>query len=416
MATKVLCSAYHASLLLLGSVWASCASGQLATIPSPPGFEQPGSAGIAYAGYQLGFRAEAGLVPTSNIRMDPSEEADTKRIFALSAMANSDWKKHNLSAELDYFVQDAFDSAYEAQDNHTLSGSLRTRVELGNNMIFRGALARQSTIIGNNHVDRFNGFINGTAINDSLTSGFEWDNQTWFVSGMGNYVDVLNETDNLDLDQLLSQSLDRQEWQFTLQVGKHMPWGNAYVFIGDQGIDYTSSGMGEMPNRDSDGWRVGTGAQWTSGKLNGSASAIAFRQVFDTNEIRALDAVVGTLQVSYQLRPELSLATLVQRSFAETNIEGYAGLFTHTYFIGMVYAASEKLYLKLGPSINRSQVSNASMATTRSALEFSAGWQINPSVEWFFGVTLTDQSANDPALASQQYAEHTAKISLVLTR
>ncbi len=396
------------ALLLQSSAFA-----QLATVAAPQGFEQP--ADVKFGNFNVSSRAEAGLSPTSNIRLDASEESDIKRILSLSGNANSDWQKHNLAASINFFAQDAADSAHEAQDNEALSGSLMSRFELGGNTILRGGLQRQQSIIGKNHVDQFNGFLHGTTTSSMASYGVEWDNQRWFVSGMGQYVDVFNDTDVQGVDDVMEQSLDREESQLTLQAGRHFAWGNAYAFVGSQAINYDASASIQMSNRDSDGWRAGAGVEFSHGRLRGAVSAITFTQDFDTNTIKDLHATVGTVQVGFQINPQFSLSGLLQRNFSETNIEGSAGIFTNTYFVGVMYSPTPKFYFKLGPAYNRSQMSDSSMATKRVSWEWASVWQIHPRAALSFAASHSDQRVNNPAMLSQQYDETSGTLSVVVT-
>lgn len=391
----------------------SSAFAQLATVSAPQGFGQP--KGIKLGTFNISTRAEAGLTPTSNIRLDSSEESDIKRILALSGSANSEWQRHNLAASIDIFAQDAADSAHEAQDNEALSASLLSRIELGGHAILRGGLQRQQSIIGKNHVDQLNGFLHGTSTNTMATFGTEWDNQQWFVSAMGQMASVKNDTDVQGVDEVMEQSLDRKESQMTLQSGRHFSWGNVYGFVGAQTIDYDASLSLQMGSRDSDGWRVGGGVQFARGKLRGAVSAITFTQDFDTDSIRDLHATVGTVQLGYQISERFALSGLMQRNFSESNIEGSAGIFTSTYFAGLMYSPTQQIYFKVGPAYNRSQLADSGSATKRVSWEWASVWQAHPRAALSFAVSHSSQGVNDPGMAGQQYDETSGTLSLVMT-
>jgi len=384
---------------------------QLVTVPAPPGFEQPVNTRLG--GFVLGTRAEAGLVSTSNIRLDPAEESDTKRILALSANASSDWQKHNLAASVDYFAQDAADSRHDDLDNEALSGALRGRYELGGNAIARASLQRQQSLVGKNHVDQLNGFLHGTTTSSMAGYGLEWDNQRWFLSAMGQYVDVMNDTDIKTVDAVMVESLDRKEAQGTLQAGRHFSWGNVYGFVGSQAIRYAASASLTLADRDSSGWRAGAGTQFSHGKLRGAVSAIRFAQDFDTTSIRNTFATVGTVQLNYQLSQQFALSGLLQRSFSETNIPDTAGIFTTTYFLGMLYAPAQSWYVKLGPAFNRDQLADSSLATKRVSWEGQAVWQAFPRVAFSLSASHSDQRVTDPSMLSQQYDDTSVTLSAV---
>jgi hypothetical protein len=399
-----------AGMLLLVT---NSALAQLSTVSAPAGFGQ--STGVKMGSFNVSSRAEAGISPTSNIRLDSSEESDIKRILALSGSANSDWQRHNLAASIDFFAQDAADSAHDAQDNEALSASLLSRFELGGNAILRGGLQRQQSIIGKNHVDQLNGFLHGTSTNTMVSYGAEWDNSQWFLSAMGQMANVKNDTDVQGIDDVMEQSLDRNESQVTLQSGRHYPWGNVYGFVGAQAIDYDASLSLQMGSRDSDGWRVGGGAQFSHGRLRGAVSAITFTQNFDTNSILNLHATVGTVQLGYQLSERFTLSGLLQRNFSESNIDGSAGIFTSTYFAGVMYSPAPQIYFKLGPAYNRSQLADSSSATKRVSWEWASVWQVHPRAAVSFAASHSSQGVNDPGMAGQKYDETSGTLSLVLT-
>jgi len=395
-------------MMVSGSAFA-----QLSTVSPPAGFGQP--TGIKIGSFNVSTRAEAGLTPTSNIRLDSTEESDIKRILALSGSASSDWQRHNLAASIDLFAQDVADSAHDAQDNEALSASLISRFEIGGNAILRGGLQRQQSIIGKNHVDQLSGFLHGTSTTTMASYGAEWDNQQWFVSAMGQMADVKNETEVQGIDDVMEQSLDRNESQMTLQSGRHFTWGNIYGFVGAQAIDYDAYQSLQTGSRDSDGWRVGGGVQFSRGKLRGAVSAITFAQNFDTNSIRDLHATVGTVQLGYQLSERFTLSGLLQRNFSESNIEGSAGIFTSTYFAGVMYSPTPQIYFKLGPAYNRSQLADSSSATKRVSWEWASVWQVHPRAAVSFATSHSSQGVNDPGMAGQQYDETSGTLSLVVT-
>ena len=387
------------------------AHAQLVTVSAPPGFEQPVNTRVG--SFVIGTRAEAGLISTSNIRLDPSEEADTKRILAVSANASSDWQKHNLAASVDFFGQDAKGSRHDDLDNEALSGALRGRYELGGNAIARASLQRQQSLIGKNHVDQLNGFLHGTTTSSMAAYGLEWDNQRWFLSAMGQNVDVVNDTDIKAVDDVMVESLDRKESQGTLQAGRHFSWGNVYGFVGSQAIQYVASESLTLADRDSSGWRAGAGTQFSHGKLRGAVSAIRFAQDFDTTSIRNTFATVGTVQLNYQLSQQFALSGLLQRSFSETNIPDTAGIFTTTYFLGMLYAPGQNWFVKLGPAYNRDRLADSSLATKRVSWEGQAVWQAFPRVAFSLAASHSDQRVSDPSMLNQQYDDTSITLSAV---
>jgi hypothetical protein len=397
---------------MAGILASTQAAAQLQSLPTPPTFEP--HTPLRVHGFDLGFRGEASLAPTSNVRLNQAEDADTRRTVVLSGNAASAWQKHNLMGSVDIVRQDLADSKNKSLNNNTFSGSLLSRWEIGGGRILRGGVQRQETIIGHDHVDQLNGFVNGVATTTSGTYGIEWENAKYFVSLMGQHNDVTNDSELLAGNALLNQSLDRNEDQATLQAGRRYAWGSAYAFAGTQGINYEASG-GASPDRDSEGHRFGAGLQFMRGNMRGSASMITFSQDFDTPLIDNLDATVGTLDFGVMFGQQFAVTTLAQRAFAETNIPGIAGVFTNTFFIGGMYAPKQDLYFKLGPSYNRSQLAGNAAATKRKGWDFTSAWQVNKHVELTLGMSYVDQTANDSMLAGQVYDETSGKLALVLT-
>jgi hypothetical protein len=391
----------------------SLAFGQLSTVPAPAGFGQP--SGAKFADYHVSARAEAGLAPTTNIKLDPSEESDIKRIISLSATADADWQRHDLAASVNFFSQNAADSAHDMQDNNAFSGSLNGRYELRANTILRAGLQRQQSIIGKDHVDQLNGLLHGTATSSMANYGAEWDNSRWFVSAMGQFVDVINDSNTQDAGNVIVQSLDRKESQLTIQSGRRVDWGNIYAFAGGQTVSYAASDTVQFARRDSEGWRIGGGAEFLVGSVRGAVSIIKFTQNFDTDSIPDLHATVGTAQFNYQISEKLLMSVLLQRNFSETNIAGVAGIFTSTYFAGVRYTPAATLYFKLGPAYNRSQLAGTSIATKRVSWEWASVWQFHDRAALSIGISHSRQGVNDTAMMSQQYDETGGTLSLVLS-
>jgi len=402
------------SLTVCGAslLWQSAALAQVAGLPAPASATGPNA--LVLGDFRVTSQAQAGLTHSSNIRLDASEQADNKAVVSLGGNAESTWQRHHLAASVSAFAQDVQERRHDDLDNETLSGSLQGRFELGGGAIVRGALQRQQSLIGKNHVDQLNGLLHGTSTTDLGSYGLEWDSPRWFLSATGQQARMHNESDVATAGKAEVQALDRTERQATLQVGRHLSQGNVYGFVGTQAIDYDAAPGLALQERDSRGWRAGAGSQFRFGKWQGALSAIRFTQNFDGAAIRDQHAVVGTLQLNYPLRDTLTLSSLLQRSFAETSIDGIAGIYTRTLFLGLVQSFSPQWYVKAGPAWHRDQLASSSMATRRTSWEAQTVWQWHPRAALVLDLSWTRQRASDARLLAQQFKETSASLSLQL--
>ncbi|WP_420402302.1 outer membrane beta-barrel protein [Nisaea sp.] len=401
-----------AGLIAIGGAGAATpAQAQTAPLPSVQGFEQP--SGLVYGGFEFFTRAQAGMQLTDNIRLDPTEETDFKRVLAINGVARSTWKRHALAATLGYVDQQALD--LRDQKSNALSGTLSGRYDFSDEFNLRGGILSEESIIGKNDPLQFNGNLNGTTQTNTLESAFGWDDKSHFVNLLGRYQDISNDTkiDVTDVNRLQSQ--DRVEYNLTLEAGKHYSWGKASVFGGPIRIRYSGSDFILPEDRDSDGGRAGISIQYQQGNLSGLFRAIGFAQYFNAPTIGEVISAVGTAQLSYQIDETWGVGGVLERTFDETNIETSGGLFTNLAGIAALYKPREDIYVKVGPTYRFYEIEGTPYEAESFSFDATAAWQVHDRVELMFNASASNQIVNDAFLSNLQYSEANATVSVVVT-
>lgn len=374
---------------------------QLEMIPSPAEFDAPHPHKLG--SFDVIGLLEAAWVPTSNIKLDSTEESDVQRIFLISGSASSDWPRHAVETSFEVLVQDVADAAHDAQDNEAVSASIAAHYEINDQARLIMGAQRQQSIIGKDHVDQLNGFKHGLSTNDLFQVGSEWSLKGWSLGIEGQLADIYTEND-IEFNALqIRQSLDRRELDTTLDLERRFLWGRAYAFTGTQSVRYDASKNLGMSDRDSDGWRIGGGLEFRHGNWQGAMNLIFFAQDFQTTGIEDATSIVGSLDFTYRLNDRFAMSSLIDRSFFETNIEGSAGIYATTYFIGLMYAPTPSSYIKFGPSVSRSRLAGSNSATEQTSLDVEFGSKLSPKVDLIISASSASQTVNDPSLLDQQY-------------
>lgn len=390
---------------------AAPAEAQIAPLPPTPGFEQP--SGLTAGGFNFFTRLQAGLQATDNIRLDPTEESDLKKILAVNAVAQSAWQRHALAATVSYVDQKAVDVT--DQESNALSGTVSGRYDFTDELNLKlGALSEES-IVGKNDPEQFAGNLSGTTQTNTLEAGLEWDNKTYFVNLLGRYQEISNDTE-IDVSVLSRlQSQDRTEENLTLEAGKHYGWGKASVFGGPIRIKYTGSEVILPEDRDSEGGRVGVSAQFQDGKLSGLVRLIGFAQYFNAPTIGEVISAVGTAQLTYNINETWGAGAVLQRNFDETNIQTSGGLFTNLAGVAALYRPADNIYLKLGPTVRYYEIEGTTLTAKSFTLDATAAWQVHDRVELMLNASASNQLVNDSYLENLQYSETSATLSVVVT-
>lgn len=384
---------------------------QVAPLPPVPGFEKP--SGLKLGTFNFFTRTQAGLQATDNIRLDPTEESDFKRIFAFNGVAQSDWEKHALAATIGYVDQQALD--IRDQKSNALSGTISGRYDFTDDLNLRlGALSEES-IIGKNDPLQFNGNLNGTTQTNTLEGALGWDDKSTFVNLLSRYQDISNDTDISVTDLSRVQSQDREEYNLTLEVGKHYGWGKASVFAGPIRIRYSGSAIILPEDRDSEGGRAGVSLQYQDGNLTGLFRAIGFAQYFNAPTIGEVVSAVGTAQLSYKIDDTWGIGGVLERTFDETNIETSGGLFTNLAGVAALYRPRDDIYIKAGPTYRFYEIEGTTYEAESFTFDVTAAWQVHDRVELMFNSSISNQIVNDAFLSDLQYSEANATISVVVT-
>ncbi len=398
-------------LLLTGLAATPSAMAQIAPLPPVSGFEQP--SGLSFGGFKFYNRIQAGLMATDNIRLDPTEESDFKKIFAFNAGAQSDWEKHAVAATVSYVDQKAVDVS--DQKSSALSGTISGRYDFTDALNLRLGALNEGSIIGKNDPLQFNGNLNGTTQTNTLEAALGWDDKKYFVNLLSRYQDVSNDTD-IDVTIVSRvQSQDREEYNLTLEAGQHYSWGKASVFSGPIRIRYSGSDFILPEDRDSEGGRVGIGAEFAQGNLSGLVRVIGFAQYFDAPTIGKVISGVGTAQLTYKIDDQWGVGGALQRTFDETNIQTSGGLFTNLAAVSALYRPADDIYLKLGPTYRFYTIEGTPYEAESFTLDATAAWQVHDRVELMFNASASNQLVNDAFLSNLQYSESSATVSVVIT-
>ncbi len=140
-------------------------------------------------------------------------------------------------------------------------------------------------------------------------------------------------------------------------------------------------------------------------------SASYFPQDFKTQSIENEVSVVGSLFVTYRAADHYAVTASADRSFVESNIEGSLGVYTTSYFVGLMFAPNPTSYLKIGPSFTRNHVADYVGTTERTALDLAYEWKLTSRSNLLLAVSYASQKANDPALLAQQYDVNTVSLT-----
>lgn len=400
-----------AAALLAAAGWAAPAAAQDVPLATPQGFE-PGL-GLTLGGFEFYTRLQAGLSATSNVRKDPTEESDLETVLAANAVARSTWKRHALAVTASHVDQRALD--VDDQERSATSGTISGRIDLWDHWSVNGGVLHQEAIVGKNDPEQFIGNLNGTTVTDTYELGVTREDADSLVKLLSRFQDVENETE-IDVTLLRRiQVQDRVEKNLTLQLGPKFAWGTAYILGGGLEIDYDGSAAILPTDRDSRGVRAGVGVEYQQGGLRGVLRVIGFHQEYDTATIGEVDGVVGTGQLTWQIRDDLAVAGKLERSFDEVNIAGSAGLYTNLAAVGLLYQPLDDVYLKAGPGFRFYKIEGLDLSAQSAQFGATAAWQVHDRVELLLNANASRQTVNDPFLNNLEYDDATVTLSTVIT-
>lgn len=380
-------------------------------IPVPDSFPQP--QGRALGSLHLDADVMAGLMTTNNVYRDSSHFSSEATELALSGSLTSAGERHLLIGTLEHFSQEFQDDEYQDMDLDATTGTVFGRFVTSEITNLRLLLISEEDILGQTQADQLNSFVSGVEHMQRTEAIFEIDNSRLFANIM-----VRNdEIDSKTSSGFENDTLNRSERDYIVLAGRHFDWGRAFVFGGTQDVRYESSTNPLLSERNSDENRYGIGAEYQIGKFSGDVDVFQFTQRFRSPAIPDIEnAWVGSGRVNYAASDSLTLVMSADRRFHETNIPTSGGIFDENVFLGGAWSLTSNLYLRMGPSYNRTELQNTPVVIDRFQLDVELAWQINSHVEMLATTNVFSQSPEDPALSSfnAQQAHTVVSIRLAL--
>ena len=388
---------------------------QTAPLPALSNFEP--RPGFTLGDFVLSGRLQVGVNPTSNVRLDPTEQADVRRVLAADTSLQSKWKRHSLAFAAQYSNQAA--SETEDEENDMQYGMANLRLDLTSTLNATVAAIYEETLVDQNNPDYLNGLLNEITIENTLQGGLNWDDHKNFAALQYRYQDISSESDVNSTDPGGDSDLgdDRIEQDTQLQYGWHTAWGRYYIIGGTQWATYTGDAVYE--DRNSFGGRIGVGVEYANKEWQASAQLIAFSQTFASSDLGTVTSFVGTAQATRRLTDKWALGGLLQRSFDETNITGSGGIFTDLVGAGVQYQPVDNVYIKTGPTFRYFEIQGTPYDSWSISLDTTAAWQVQEHLEVLFTSTLFSSNCNEAYLEDlgdgAVYDDYEMTLSLVFT-
>ena len=364
-------------------------------LPVPADFPQP--EGMAVSSLHLDADVMAGLMKTNNVYRDASHLSSEATQLGLSSTLTSSGERHLIVGTLEYYSQDFKDNAYQDMDLDAISATVFSRFVTSKITNLRVLLINEEDILGKTQSDQLNSFTTGLQTNQRVETIFEVDNSRYFANIMARN-DKINSESSTGLE---NDTLNRTERDYILLGGRHFSWGKAFVFGGTQTVKYQSNSTPALAARNSDENRYGIGAEYAIGKFSGDLDIFQFTQRFKSNAIPDIkNDWVGSGRLNYALNDKFMVVLAAERAFHETNIPNSGGIFAEDVFIGGAWTMSPTIYLRVGPSFNRTEIQNTPVIIDRYELDVELAWQMSSSFELLFTTNVFSQDAEDPAFSS----------------
>lgn len=364
-------------------------------LPVPADFPQP--EGMAVSSLHLDADVMAGLMKTNNVYRDASHLSSEATQLGLSSTLTSSGERHLIVGTLEYYSQDFKDNAYQDMDLDAISATVFSRFVTSKITNLRVLLINEEDILGKTQSDQLNSFTTGLQTNQRVETIFEVDNSRYFANIMARN-DKINSESSTGLE---NDTLNRTERDYILLGGRHFSWGKAFMFGGTQTVKYQSNSTPALAARNSDENRYGIGAEYAIGKFSGELDIFQFTQRFKSNAIPDIkNDWVGSGTLNYALNDKFMVVLAAERAFHETNIPNSGGIFAEDIFIGGAWTMSPTIYLRVGPSFNRTEIQNTPVIIDRYELDVELAWQMSSSFELLFTTNVFSQDAEDPAFSS----------------
>lgn len=364
-------------------------------IPVPADFPQP--EGMVMGSLHLDADVMAGLMTTNNVYRDASHLSSEATQLAMSSTLTSAGQRHLLVGTLEHYSQDFQDDAYQDMDLDATTATVFGRFVTSERTNLRLLLINEEDILGKSQSDQLNSFTSGHEQIRRVEAIFEFDNSRYFTNVMGRNDQVESETSS----GAENDTLNRSERDYILLGGRYFSWGRAFVFGGTQTVSYESNSIPTLAERHSDENRYGLGAEYQVGKLSGDVNVFRFTQRFESASIPDIEnAWVGSGRLNYAASDTLALVISADRRFHETNIPNSGGIFVENVFLGGAWSLASNLYLRMGPSYNRTELQNTPVVIDRFELDVELAWQINSHFEMLVTSNVFAQNAENPAFSS----------------
>tara|TARA_R100001377_G_scaffold74382_2_gene50642 strand:+ start:1428 stop:2669 length:1242 start_codon:yes stop_codon:yes gene_type:complete len=373
----------------------------------------PQATGVELSSLRLDADVSGGLMTTNNVYRDASHLSSDATQVAMSSTLTSGGERHLLVGTLEYYTQNFRDSAYQDMDLDATSATVFGRFVTSKLSNLRVLLINEEDILGKTQSDQLNSFTSGLQTNQRIETIFEIDNSNYFTNVMVRNDKIDSESFSETVQGLQDDSLNRSERDYILLGGRHFSWGKAFLFGGTQTVTYESSTTPALAARNSDENRYGIGAEYQVGKLTGDVDVFIFTQRFKSPSIPDIENEwVGSGRLNYALNDKLALVVAADRAFHETNIPNSGGIFSDNLFVGGAWSLSPNLYLRMGPSFNRTEIQNTPILIDRYELDVELAWKIYSKFELLFTTNVFSQSAEDSAFSGFDAQQANSVLSL----
>lgn len=341
-------------------------------LPAPTGVSRP--AGMDLGSFHLDADVTAGVMTTNNVYRDASHLSSEATQLGLSATLTSGGERHLIVGSLEHFSQDFWDNAFQDMSLDATRATIFGRFVTSELTNLRLLFIDEEDILGKTQSEQLNNFTSGLERNQRVEAIFEVDNSQYFVNVMG-------RNDKVDSKMAMGQqndALNRTERDYILLGGRHLSWGKAFLFGGTQSIKYGSSSSPAVAQRNSSEKRYGVGAEYQIGKFSGDVDIFRFTQRFKSATIPDIkNEWVGDGTLNYAVSDSFTVVLSANRRFHETNIPNSGGIFDENIFFGGAWSLSPNVYLRMGPSYNRTELQNTPIVIERYELDVELAWQIS---------------------------------------
>lgn len=370
-------------------------------VPVPASF--PPAEGRFVGSLKLDADVMAGVMTTNNVYRDASSLSSEASQLELSSTLAKRGQRYVILGTLEYYTQEFRDDAYQDMNLDAVTATMFTRFATSKISNLRLLLVNEEDILGKEQSDQLNSFNNGLRQIQRVEAIFEVDNSRYFTNIMARN----DKVDSQSSSENQGDNLNRSERDYILLGGRYFDWGKAFLFGGTQAITYESSTMPLLAQRNSNEKRYGVGAEYEVGKFSGDVDIFQFTQRFRSATIPDIkDEWVGSAKLNYLASDRLTLVFAIDRQFHETNIRNFGGIFEENTFVGGAWAFSPNLYLRMGPSYNKTELKGTPLVIDRVELDVELVWQVSDHFDILFTGNVFNQKTKN-ALLSDFNAQQT---------